>query len=127
MVEIYTIVDEMQDSLNFPENRVMLLSLATQALADIYCAVKWKSISKSKSSLDVFQHRLLTAASMPTISRVFEKLAHGLSIQATNIPAEVFLLLEKHEEKILKLFREETRLLTSLAYSESKRRREEKN
>jgi len=120
----YTIIDELSRTLKLSPERKKILSLLTSALADIYQSVKWKTIARSKSSLDVFQHRLLTASSMPTISRVFEKLAHGLSIQATNINAETFLLLENNEKLILKLLREETRLLVSLTFSEVKRRRE---
>lgn len=124
MIKItYTIIDELSELLNLSIERKEILSLLTSALADIYQSVKWKTIARSKSSLDIFQHRLLTASSMPTVIRAFEKLAHGLSIQATTISAETFLKLETQEEQILKLLREETRLLVSLTYSEVKRRR----
>ena len=84
-------------------------------LGRVYKRVDWKRTARGRSPLDVFQHRLKVASTMPSIRRLLEKLCHGLGLQGVDVPVNVLDYLEEHREEVLDRLRNESVYYTLLA------------
>ena len=75
---------------------------------------------RRKNVLDVFQHRLKVASLAPTFPKFVERLAYGLGLQSISVDQELADFLMKNEEEVIRMAREESVLLTVLAYNRAK-------
>ncbi len=88
-------------------------------LALAYVKVNWKRMG-TRSSYDIFQHRLKTSSSQSSVTRFIDKLCKGLSLQSISADPSDIEHLEEQKEEILRMLREESVYLTLLAAKKAK-------
>lgn len=94
------------------ENKELIEDVVT-VLGHVWRRVNWRAVTRGRrSAYDVFQHRLMSALREPTFPRFFQKLCHGLNLQAPKVPVEIFDRIDKQEQEALTLMRDMTQYLT---------------
>lgn len=84
-----------------------------EVLAVVWRAADWNTIaSRSHPATDVFQHRLRTASTRPSVQEAIRKLCHGLSLQAPEMPTGALDELIANERDAMRLIRTEDVWLT---------------
>lgn len=92
-------------------------------LAQVWLRVDWRKISRNRNPMDVFQHRLKVASYENSITKVIEKLCHGLSLQSVDVPPDLIQLLRQNEADAIDMLRENSVYFVIMAKTQAKERR----
>lgn len=107
------------------DNEMELEQHWTEILGRIYRKVKWSKMG-SRSSYDIFEHRIEYSKHEISIPEVIQRLCNKLSIQAPAYGKDLAVFLDsleylrKHEKDALHMVRTRGKLLTLLAAKKSK-------
>jgi len=93
-----------------------------QVLSEIYSAVDWKKMRKSRSSYyDIFEHRLSFSRYEKDIPSLLNRLCNSLSLQAPPLSLDEIEFLRLHEDVALSIVRKMPKLLTLKAADKTKK------